>query len=126
MIYCRLRLEGFEGLNYQEMIFDSFWEDVESRMIASGISNPFILSSQQKKLSHLYFGFVFSLDEALVEGDAVLADSVWRNLYEMREDATPERLMKWVDYIRRELQNLDKTEGRLLFGGLHHWGEPPK
>jgi len=124
MVYVRLRLEGKEGQKYQQLIFNSFWTDVEGRMINLGIDNPIVLSSEQKKLANVYYGFMVGLDEGLVEGDPVLADALWRNMWKMEDTCTPERLHSLLTYIRRELNSLDKSEGRLLFGGLVRWGEP--
>jgi len=124
MVYVRLRVEGEEGLRYQQLIFDAFWADVESRILNLGVDNPIVLSGEQKKLANVYYGFMVALDEALVEGDAYFADAVWRNMWKMEDTCTPQRLNAMVHYIRKELQSLDKTEGRLLFGGLIRWGDP--
>jgi len=124
MVYVRLRLEGHEGYKYQQLIFNAFWIDVESRMLNLGIDNPIALSSEQKKLANVYYGFMVGLDEGLVEGDPVLVDALWRNMWKMEDTCTPQRLHGLLTYIRRELQSLDKSEGRLLFGGLVRWGEP--
>jgi len=89
-----------------------------------GIDNPIVLSSELKNLANIYYGFVVGLDEGLVEGDAVLADALWRNVWHMEENCTPQRLHSLVQYVKREMSNLDQTEGRLIFGGIVRWGEP--
>jgi len=93
-------------------------------MTALGITNPIVYSSQQKKLSSWYHGFVVGLDEALVEGDHVFADALWRYLWAQSENCTPARLNSLIHYVRREMKNLDQTESRLLFAGLVRWGTP--
>jgi len=123
MVLVRLRLEGKAGIKYQQLIFDAFWKDTEGRILAKGVTNPFVLSREQKQLADHYYGFVIGLDEGLVDGDPVLADCLWRNLWSNKDNCTPQRLHSLVHYIKRELQSLDIMEGRLLFGGYVKFGE---
>lgn len=48
---------------------------------------------------------------------------VHRNVFGM-EDTPTTTLEKLVEYIRRELSNLDKTQ-HIIISGKMNWGQPP-
>lgn len=71
--------------------------------------------------ARMYYAQVVGYDEGLHEGDAQLADALWRNIYGL-EKVSAARLNCLVHYIKREMELLDETENRILFGGLMKWG----
>jgi len=126
MVFVRLRRDGRAGQELSQTIFDNFWADAEARMVESKISNPITLSRAVKHFTRVYYGAVVAYDESLGshdDADMLLAEALWRNIFGMEEiEAVP--LEEFVEYVRRELTNLDGTQNVVIHGSLV-WGPPP-
>eukprot|EP01116_Phalansterium_solitarium_P012017 TRINITY_DN27953_c0_g1_i1.p1 TRINITY_DN27953_c0_g1~~TRINITY_DN27953_c0_g1_i1.p1 ORF type:complete len:304 (-),score=56.58 TRINITY_DN27953_c0_g1_i1:88-999(-) len=116
MLLVRLRQEGKEGNPIGQDIFNAFWKDVERRMVAAGIRNPIILSKELKSHAYQYYGMVVAFDEGLIEGDAVLADALWRNVLDTKAGSV-QQVEQLVIYVKRQLRHLDKMPSELFLQG---------
>lgn len=122
---CMVRLlpENEEGDAVLYQLLNSLWMDVEKRVLS--ISSPLL---KKKALKHFYghiHNAVLEYDEGLLGDDKELAGSIWRILYNMDENADPEKIALMVNYIRKQVAYLDnqKTEvilqkGIVFFHGL--------
>lgn len=109
-----------------QTVFDNFWADAEVRMVESKISNPITLSRAVKHFTRVYYGAVVAYDESLsstADSDMILAEALWRNVFGMDETSAT-TLEKYVEYVRKELMNLDKTPNIVIHGKVD-WGPPP-
>jgi len=126
MYLVRLRQDDIKDKGYSQEIIDYFWKDVENKVIAVGLSNPIILGQQLKRYGKMYYGIMIGYDEGLVEGDAQLADAVWRNLFQMEDGISASQLNTIVHYIRKELYNLEHMDLEILLRGGVLFGSLPK
>jgi hypothetical protein len=120
IVFVRLRLDGLEGSKFQADFFHFWWDDVEKRLIASGIENPLVLDKELKSLAQFYLMAVYLYDEGLVDGDAQLAENIWKNIFECNEECTADMLKCMVQYIHRELESL---EDQNILEGEIEWGK---
>jgi hypothetical protein len=137
MCLVRLRvLDIWSGNKLAQPLINHFWNDVDQRMIGSGVTNPIVLSKENKRYAKIYFGTALAYDEGLLKGDYMLADSFFRyyfvlkilinnrNVFALGQSGVPvtaTKLKYLVRYIRRELSNLDKDE-TFLETGVVNWG----
>ncbi len=111
---------------FSQMLFNTFWKDVESRAMAGGVMNPFLLSKTLKELGRIYYGSIIAYDEALIEGDPMLAEALWRNIWGIgSERADAQVLNQTVRYVRRELKNLEALDSKIFMSGFVNWGTFP-
>ncbi len=108
------------------MLFNTFWKDVESRAMAGGVMNPFLLSKTLKELGRIYYGSIIAYDEALVEGDPMLAEALWRNIWGIGNERVDAHVLnQTVRYVRRELKNLESLDSKIFMSGFVNWGTFP-
>lgn len=63
-------------------------------------------------------------DEGLYKGDAVLASSVWRNVFKADENVDIAHLASIVSYIRRAAKGLDALSDESVTRGDITFGDP--
>jgi cytochrome b pre-mRNA-processing protein 3 len=113
----RLRLEGRDGQLLSDALFGFFWSDVERRLVALGFTNPLIFGKNLNMYTNFYFGAVIAYDEALNASDALLADALWRNIFDLSPDVSPRTLAMLVHYVRREVYNVMRLDITAVFDG---------
>lgn len=110
---------------WQQHLLDHFFYDAEKRMATH--HNMTTASTRNKYLKDLFIqwrGLIFSYDEGLVRGDAVLASAVWRNVFKAREDVDFRLLAAVVAYMRASLVQLDQLPDEALKKGDWAFGSP--
>lgn len=117
LVLVRLRLDGRDGQHLSDALFQFFWSDVERRLVALGFSNPLIFGKNLGMYTTFYYGAVVAYDEALNASDALLADALWRNIFDLSADVSPRTLAMLVHYVRRELFHLVRLDATALFDG---------
>ncbi|KAJ2803773.1 Serine carboxypeptidase 3 [Coemansia guatemalensis] len=119
MAMVRVRADP-NAKHYNQGIVDSFFQDAELRIRASGIKSGRIVNDTLKDLVSSFKGTVMSLDEGFARSDAALAAAVWRNILPV-DDAVLQ-IDAIVIYARAQLQILDSydiskiTTGQFAFG----------
>eukprot|EP00912_Choanoflagellata_sp_UC4_P001920 UC4_evm2s1233 len=123
----RLKPEGQEGKYVYKQLVKLFWQDMEHKMSLFGIHDRNIVKESTREFAAQFYGIVFAFDEGILEGDAVLAAAIWRNLMNARKhDLRMEDLAIMVAYIRREVKALDEmSSDDVLRKGIVRFGEPP-
>ncbi|CAO3673792.1 unnamed protein product [Rhizopus stolonifer] len=105
MLMVHLRAEGNGKIYIQELV-NQFFEDAEDRIRAHG-----------------FHGGVVAYDEGMCKDDPVLAAALWRNLFAISSNNATD-LALVVQYIRRELQALEKYGGDKLNAGIVQFDKP--
>lgn len=126
MIMVRMRaLPKDVGHHYQQQMTNHFFNDAEARLrVVYQIRDGRIIQTYMKDLLLQWRGSVAAYDQALVEGDAVLAAALWRNMYGTRQDADLVCLDRMVEHVRLNLKLLEGVNdeqiqtGRFLFNTI--------
>ncbi|KAJ3026672.1 UNVERIFIED_CONTAM: hypothetical protein HDU68_005258 [Siphonaria sp. JEL0065] len=109
MYSAQLKTLGPEGKEMCQELFATLLLDIEIRLNKAGVR-----TSLDRILSDLissYYGQILAYDEGLaLGGDAVLASALWRNAFQAADDVTAEELKEMVEYVRIQLQYLDRKE----------------
>ncbi|KAK3702195.1 Serine carboxypeptidase 3 [Vermiconidia calcicola] len=126
MLTVRLRMFPAKHARvWHQQLLDHFFYAAEDRMAtwhgmaARGVRNRYL-----KDLLLQYRGVLFSYDEGLIKGDAVLAAAVWRNVFKADEGADLGDVGLVVAYLRRELQSLGKLEDAKVADAKVQFGDP--
>ncbi|KAK3701416.1 Serine carboxypeptidase 3 [Vermiconidia calcicola] len=126
MLTVRLRMFPAKHARvWHQQLLDHFFYAAEDRMAtwhgmaARGVRNRYL-----KDLLLQYRGVLFSYDEGLIKGDAVLAAAVWRNVFKADEGADLGDVGLVVAYLRRELQSLGKLEDAKIADAKVQFGDP--
>ena len=69
-------------------------------------------------------GLTAAYDEGLVQGDAVLAAAVWRNVFKGDENVDIRKLGQVVSYVRGVLHQLDRLEDTDIVSADVVFGDP--
>lgn len=117
-----LRAEG-QGKLYTQELVNRFFEDAEARIRDHGISQQKVINSYIKDLLAQFHGGVVAYDEGMCKDDPVLAAALWRNLFAISSNNATD-LALVVQYIRRELQALEKYGGENLNAGIVKFDKP--
>eukprot|EP00029_Vermamoeba_vermiformis_P012810 TRINITY_DN7769_c0_g1_i1.p1 TRINITY_DN7769_c0_g1~~TRINITY_DN7769_c0_g1_i1.p1 ORF type:complete len:299 (+),score=46.13 TRINITY_DN7769_c0_g1_i1:38-934(+) len=129
VVRCRsLAVEDPRGVTLLETQLASlFWEEVEQEIMLIGeTSNPLIVGKNRNLMLKYYMGALVAYDESILDGDAILADAIWRNVFGQDRNITSlENVYKLVEYVRRETHNLETNTQPLLEKGFVAWGPPP-
>lgn len=109
MLMVRMRaLPKNVGHHYQQQMTNHFFNDAEARLrVVYQIRDGRIIQTYMKDLLLQWRGSVAAYDQAMTEGDAVLAAALWRNMYGAKTDADLVCLDKMVEHVRVNLKRLD-------------------
>ena len=113
LLTVRLRALGEESAfrQYQQYLLEHFSQAAEEKMLLlHTISARSIRNKYLKDLFLRWRGVIAAYDEGLIEGDAVLASAIWRNLYKGNEDADWEQIALIVGYMRASIQELGRVQ----------------
>ncbi|EPS38219.1 hypothetical protein H072_7971 [Dactylellina haptotyla CBS 200.50] len=110
---------------WQQNLINHYYFDIEElltkrHMVSSN-------SRRQKTMKELYEGFrymILTFDEALIRGDAWMAQAVWRCLYVSKEDMDMQKLAIITSYIRRILSGLEKLDEETILSAQVFFGNP--
>ncbi|KAJ3186173.1 hypothetical protein HDU85_007613 [Gaertneriomyces sp. JEL0708] len=120
MFNARLRVEGLDGKEMKQELFDHIWLDVELKLHQAGVKSGF--SKIMTNLVSGYYGASLAYDEGLYYGDAILAAALWRNILDAQGDAT--QLERLLIYVRKQLKRVEEAdrsaflEGKFTFDGV--------
>ncbi|KAJ2612668.1 Ubiquinol cytochrome-c reductase assembly protein Cbp3 [Coemansia sp. RSA 1365] len=119
MAMVRVRADP-NAKHYNQGIVDTFFQDAEQKIRASGIKSGRIVNDTLKDLVSSFKGTVMSLDEGFARSDAALAAAVWRNLLPV--DDTVLQIDAIVSYTRAQLQILDSYDISMITTGQFEFG----
>lgn len=129
MLLFRLRnlSDKSSETHIKKQIIDSLFFDLERGIVIVGkSSNPFFVGKNNKLFLKSYYGIMAALDESFFQGDAELADCIYRNLYQLNTDTvTAEAVEAMVIYIRKNLYKFDNLPDEFFTKNMWRWEEPP-
>ncbi|KAG0725018.1 Ubiquinol-cytochrome-c reductase complex assembly factor 1 [Chionoecetes opilio] len=121
MLMVRLMAEGEEGRFTRNAMLEAMWQDCETRSKKLGASSLSIRQQQIQSLGSSFQATIFSYDEGLMSSDPVLASALWRRLFS-KDCSDPERLECCINFIRRQIAQLDGlTRDELLLDCKVTW-----
>ena len=112
MIHTRLRCYPPETTRiYQQMLIDSFFEDIEMRIYYEfNIKSQRYIQNQMKEFNENFRGLTIAYDEGITKSDSVLAAAFWRNLFQNTPNSVDfEKLAKVVNYFWKNMKLLDMS-----------------
>ena len=89
------------------------------RLAARGVRNKYL-----KDLAQQWRGVLFSYDEGVIRGDAVLAAAVWRNVFKGDEGVDLEDLALVTAFLRGQLRMLDGLSDVEVGEGMVRFQDP--
>ncbi|XP_043271538.1 ubiquinol-cytochrome-c reductase complex assembly factor 1 isoform X2 [Venturia canescens] len=110
MLMARCMAEGQLGQELRNYIVEAMWDDVNVRKDKLGQPNTTALRNQYILLSKQFNAAIVGYDEGIMSDDKVLAGALWRRFYQC-EGNDPEVIEKLVAYVRKQMNELDKTPG---------------
>lgn len=128
MYILTVRLREFPAEHakiWHQQLLDHFFYAAEDRMERwHGISARSTRNKYLKDLWNQWRGVIFSYDEGLVKGDAVLAGAVWRNLFKGDVETDVGDIARVVAYLRRELKAMERVRDEELAEAKIAFGDP--
>nr|POF05938.1 cbp3-like protein [Quercus suber] len=110
---------------WHQNLLDHFFYAAEDRMVvwhnlaARGTRNKYL-----KDLFLQWRGVLLSYDEGLMNGDAVLAAAIWRNLFKASEEVDVEDVAIVTAYVRAEMLRLEGLSDEVVSAGQITFGSP--
>lgn len=128
MLFVRMRsLRRKVCKEYQQQLINGIFNDIDDYMRTKlHFKSDRAVNSYKKEFDSQLRGSIFAYDEALVEGDTVMAGALWRNVFQAKEDVSLQQLEQLTHYVRVQLYLLDKlsdddfTHARFKF--IQPWG----
>lgn len=113
LLLVRLKLEGEDGAELAQILYEGFQDDVELRVHAEGVKVR--VSKWLKELEKGFYGACESYEKAL-KGDDVMVEALLRNVYgnDQAQRQTADTLAR---YIAREMACLKLTPGSAIMAG---------
>ncbi|MCJ1307399.1 Protein cbp3, mitochondrial [Agyrium rufum] len=128
MYLLTVRLRAFppeHATAWHQHVIDHFSYLAEDRMVVMHRLNArFIRNKFLKDLFVQWRGCMAGYDEGLIEGDAVLATAVWRNIFKADPNFNVQGLAQIVAYMRSCMQELEKIDDRAIAQGEVVFGDP--
>eukprot|EP00741_Cyanophora_paradoxa_P003374 tig00000692_g3279.t1 len=115
MYFVRLRVEGAEGKQMMQEIFDIAFRHVEKFINEQPGVKLLYVTKFLKESQMTFYSMSFAMDEALVEDDAALAAALWRHVFESKGSAV--ELAAVVEYVRHQLAQLQAADRSSILGG---------
>lgn len=125
MLTVRLRTFPAEHAKiWHQNLLDHFFYAAEDRMATMhNMTARSVRNGYLKTLYEQWRGLVFSYDEGLVRGDAVLAGAVWRNVFKASPEVDISDVAIVVGYLRQELSRLAETGDERIGAGDVRFGD---
>ncbi|KAA6428216.1 MAG: ubiquinol-cytochrome C chaperone family [Trebouxia sp. A1-2] len=113
MLLVRLRSEGKDGKDIAQMVYETFQDNVETRVRAEGVKVR--LNKWLNELEQMFYGMSFAFDKSLT-GEEVITNALLRNFY--NDDQSKQKPAEILSrYVTRELACLAKTESEHVLAG---------
>ena len=110
---------------WHQNLLDHFFYAAEDRMATwHGMSARSVRNKYLKDIYTQWRGILFSYDEGLVRGDAVLGAAVWRNVFKASEQTSVADVALVTAYLRQELARLEGSSDERIGAGEVEFGEP--
>lgn len=100
---------GEEGRIMRNCIVEALWNDVNTRAKKLGADNPSEMRRQIQILSQQFQAALITYDEGILSDDKILAGALWRRFF-AKNCESYEHLEKLVEYVRIQVNMLDKTD----------------
>ena len=135
LVQCK-RPESKRGLSIQESLFDELWDDTSVRVRAAGI-NELSVNKYLTQVQGYSFKTCVELDEAMERGSDTekleeVAGTLWRTVYNKRDEVDEERVLSLAKYVQNEHASLQALtdeavlEARVQFSPVPHFDPPTK
>lgn len=128
MYVLTVRLRAFPAQHariWHQNLLDHFFYAAEDRMATwHGMSARSVRNKYLKDIYTQWRGILFSYDEGLVRGDAVLASAVWRNVFKANPDTSVADVALVTAYLRQELARAESLSDGSLGAGDVVFGNP--
>ncbi|TMW69347.1 hypothetical protein Poli38472_001503 [Pythium oligandrum] len=121
MVHRRLALEGENGKVMQELLFDRLWEETVVRIRFMNVSE-LTVNKHLAEVQQLCFNALISYDRGLKDSPAAFQSTIAQHLLEDDSAAGQRIASKLVEYLKREMKNLDKLDAKYLLKGTIPWG----
>lgn len=113
-------------MDHQRYLLEHFSNAAEDKMaLLHGMSARGIRNKYLKELFIQWRGIQFAYDQGLVEGDAVLAAAIWRNLWKADENVDWEKVAMVVAFMRKAIAGMAdedvNTIATALNQGSKYW-----
>jgi len=109
---------------HQQLVDHFFYLAEEKMAVMHNIASRSIRNSYLKELFDQWRGLSAAYDQGLVEGDAVLAAAIWRNICGAEEDVNLVRLAEATSYVRSVLQGLEELGSENIARGAVIFEDP--
>jgi len=115
MAMVRLQPEGRDGKYLRDNLLKFMWQDMDKKSKKLGTTSSSSARTEGLQiLGEQFKATLFAYDEGLISDDRVLAGALWRNLFD-RNCADASHLEKMVEYVRRQIVNIDRIDSESLF-----------
>ena len=111
--------------SWHQHLTDHFFYMAEDRMVTlHRLDSRMMRNKYLKDLFVQWRGLTAAYDQGLIEGDAIFAAAVWRNVCKGDETIDLRRLAEIVSYMRSVLTQLDMMDDSVLAKGDFLFGDP--
>lgn len=128
MYLLTVRLRTFpadHAPTWHKQLTDHFFYLAEERMVVThNISSRMMRNKYLKDLFTQFRGLTLAYDSGLIQGDAVLATAVWRNVCKADAEVDFTKLAEVVAFMRSSLVALDGLEDEVIATGDVVFGDP--
>lgn len=120
MLSSRLMNEGDYGRIVRNSMVEALWQDCDGRAKNLADMASSVRSKNIVGISEEFQAALFVYDEGLLGGDKELANALWRRFFLSSRDSEDkqlpdmEKLAVLVNYVRRTMNHLDKTDAVTL------------
>ena len=115
LLVRRLRLEGNDGRQLAQALFDMMFADMDGSLREMGVGDLGV-GRRVKAMARAFFGSAAAYEAGLAGNEAELGDALRRNLFGTVE-ARSEALSLMVRYVRRQAQALNDEPGSEVLQG---------
>ncbi len=125
IIFRKLKTGGEATEPFSQALFDLMFADMDLNLRELGVGDMG-LARRVPKMAEAFYGRIKAYEEGLGtdDEDATLKAALDRNLYR-KTPVSDESLGKMAAYLRREIDQMDKTDLSSLQNGQASFGPPP-
>jgi cytochrome b pre-mRNA-processing protein 3 len=110
---------------WHQHLTDHFFNIAEDRMIIMHqLNSRMIRNKFLKDLFIQWRGLTAAYDQGFIEGDAVLATAIWRNICKADENVDVQKLAEIVSYMRSVLASFDAMDDEVIASGDIIFSDP--
>jgi cytochrome b pre-mRNA-processing protein 3 len=116
LVVNRLKSEAQKGLDFNQALFDAMFADMDQTLREGGIGDMGV-PKRMRKMMKAFNGRMHAYDEALRQGEGVLAIALRRNLYGTLEDENVPDVRVMVNYVVEGVEKLKGISAQEIMAG---------